>query len=75
MLGTVFQIGIAPRRIDLLTGIDAVDFESAWNHRFMYSIDGFELPFLCRNDLLSNKRAVGRPKDLADVAWLLETEV
>ncbi|MCP4500554.1 MAG: hypothetical protein GY822_11395 [Deltaproteobacteria bacterium] len=66
----VFQIGIAPRRIDILTSIDGVKFPEAWQRRISVDIDGLEIPVLSKKDFLTNKRVVGRPKDLADVAWL-----
>ena len=68
--GTVFQIGVAPRRIDLLTAIDGVEFESAWRDRESREVDGLSIPVLSRNDLLRNKRATNRPKDLLDAEWL-----
>ena len=70
--GMVFQIGVAPRRIDILTSIDGVDFDSAWSGRTSVEIDGLRVPVLGREDLIANKRAVGRPKDLADIAMLEE---
>lgn len=70
---TVFQIGVAPRRIDLMTGIDGVTFEEAWPDRLERDIDGLTIPVICRAALLRNKRASGRMKDLADVRWLEET--
>ena len=66
----VFQIGIAPRRIDILTSITGVAFEEAWEDRMQVEIDGVPLAVLSRDHLLQNKRATGRPKDMADVAWL-----
>jgi hypothetical protein len=72
--GTVFQIGVAPRRIDLMTAIDGVDFASAWQRRMTATLDSLEVPVLSRADFLANKRALGRPKDLADVAWLESEE-
>ena len=68
--GTVFQIGVAPRRIDLLTTIDGVEFESAWRRRESRLIDGLSVPVLSREDLLLNKRATNRPKDQLDADWL-----
>jgi hypothetical protein len=68
--GTVFQIGVAPRRIDLLTAIDGVEFEPAWRSRTTTRLGELEVPVLSRADFIANKRAVGRAKDLADVAWL-----
>ena len=69
----VFQIGLVPRRIDILTSISGVpDFEKAWQERMDIEIDGISVPVLSRQHLIVNKRATGRPQDLADVAWLEE---
>ncbi len=66
----VFQIGVVPRRIDIMTGIDGVAFETAWEARVEVTIDGIHIPVLGRADLIRNKRASGRPEDVADVARL-----
>jgi len=68
--GTVFQIGIAPRRIDILTSLSAVDFGEAWPARSEVEIEGLKVFVIGREHLLKNKKACGRPKDLADAAWL-----
>jgi hypothetical protein len=72
--GTVFQIGVVPNRIDILTEISGVTFEEAWPHRAVFSIEGRPLPFLGRDDLERNKRAAGRPKDIADLVALAGRE-
>jgi hypothetical protein len=66
----VYQIGVAPRRIDILTSVTALTFEAAWTNRLAVEIEGLAVNILGRSDLLVNKRATGRPKDLADIAWL-----
>lgn len=68
--GTVFQIGLVPCRIDILSSISGVAFEAAWPRRLPLEIDGLSVACIGRDDLLTNKRAVGRPQDLADVARL-----
>jgi hypothetical protein len=68
--GVFFQMGVQPRRIDILTAIDGVEFEEAWLARHICNIDGLKLSVLGRSELIQNKRATGRPKDLADLAWL-----
>lgn len=68
----VVQIGLPPRRIDLLTEISGVEFEDAWPHRVVHEVNGMEIPFLGREALLRNKRATGRLKDRADVEALGE---
>jgi len=70
----VYQIGVEPDRIDILTSIDGVEFDEAWQNRIQMQINGVSVPIIGRNQLLKNKRAVGRPKDLADVAWLEESD-
>jgi len=68
--GTVIQLGIAPRRIDILTQITGVEFAEAQPHRLTVNVDGLDVPVISREHLLKNKRAVGRPQDQADVARL-----
>lgn len=66
----IFQMGVPPSRIDILTSIDAVTFDEAWAERNEWVIDELKVPVLSRRHLLVNKRAVGRTKDLADVERL-----
>jgi hypothetical protein len=66
----VYQIGIAPNRIDVLTSITAVDFAMAWSRRVPSEYGGAPIHVLGREDLIANKRAVGRPRDLEDAAEL-----
>lgn len=68
--GTVFQIGVEPLRIDVLTAIDGVEFADAWMDRLTAKFAGVEVPVLSAKHLIKNKRTVARPQDLADVAWL-----
>lgn len=68
--GTVYQIGLPPRRIDLLTEITGVVFDDAWASRLEASIAGLSVPVLGREALLRNKSATGRDKDLVDVRAL-----
>ena len=69
---TVIQLGYPPHRIDLLTGIDGVEFDDAWHRHVKFEINGVLVPFISREDLITNKKAVARPQDLADVAKLEE---
>ena len=66
----VFQVGVVPRRIDIITSITAVTFDEAWPERKEVEIAGLKFAVLGRNHLIQNKRAVARPKDIADIAWL-----
>jgi hypothetical protein len=66
----VIQIGISPSRIDILTSIDAVEFEPAWARRVTLTASSVTFPVISKADLIANKRATGRPQDIADVARL-----
>lgn len=68
--GTVYQIGLPPRRIDVLTEISGVTFEEAWSSRVTTEVEGRIVSVIGREAFLKNKVAAGRPKDLADVARL-----
>lgn len=63
----VYQIGVIPNRIDVITAISGVSFEEAWPNRVQVVVEGQNIPVIGRQELLKNKRACGRPKDLADV--------
>ena len=65
--GTVFQIGVIPRRIDILTSITGVNFDDAWKDCLQVEIDGLIIPVLSREKLIANKEAIGRDKDVIDV--------
>ena len=64
--GIVFQIGIAPRRIDLMSAVSGVTFDEAYQHRQTVEIEGLPIPILSYDDLIKNKRATGRDQDHLD---------
>jgi len=68
--GLVFQMGVPPLRIDILMGISGVEFAEAWNRRIEKRFEGVRFPVLGYDDLVRNKRASGRPKDLVDLEVL-----
>ena len=70
----IFQIGVVPCRIDVITAIDGVEFDAAWPARLEVRVGEIVVPVIGRAHLLQNKRAAGRPKDLADVTWLESSE-
>ncbi len=65
--GTIVQIGLPPRRIDVMTNATGLVFGEAWASRVTYEVAHLSIPFIGRAELLRNKRATGRPRDLADV--------
>ncbi len=66
----VVQLGLPPIRIDLLTAIDGLDFDGALREHGTLALDGRRIPVIGLAAFLTNKRAAGRPQDLADVAAL-----
>ncbi len=65
--GVVYQIGLPPYRIDILTEISGVTFEEAWPNRMYGNFGGATYPVIGREEFIRNKRAAGRSKDLADI--------
>ncbi len=68
--GVVFQIGVAPIRIDVLTAIDGVEFNEAWASRLVTTFADQPAAVLSKEHMIKNKRAAGRTQDLADVERL-----
>lgn len=68
----VVQLGYPPLRIDVLTSLDGVEFDSTHEHRVEVVVDGVPVPFIGLEDLRRNKRAMGRHQDLADLEALDE---
>ncbi len=68
--GAVYQLGLPPRRLDLLTSISGVSFDEAWETRVTVVLEGHDVFVLGLEALKKNKRAAGRDKDLLDVKAL-----
>lgn len=68
--GTIFQIGVAPRRIDIITAASGIEFEHTYQNSVVVNIDGIDVHIPSIDDLIINKKATGRTKDLADVEAL-----
>jgi hypothetical protein len=66
----VIQLGRAPNRIDLLTRMSGVSAEEVWRSRVEGDLGGLKVPFIGKQALIQNKRATGRPQDLADLHHL-----
>ncbi len=66
----VLQLGIPPRRIDVLNRATGITFDEAVADGQSFLVDGRMIPIIGRDALLANKRAAGRPQDIADVAAL-----
>ncbi len=68
--GTIFQIGVAPRRIDIITTASGLQFEDAYERSLAVNIEGIEVHVPSIDDLILNKKTSGRIKDLADAEAL-----
>ncbi|MFX0199860.1 MAG: hypothetical protein ACFFCW_27370 [Candidatus Hodarchaeota archaeon] len=69
-LGIMFQIGVAPRRIYIITRIDGVEFDKAYPQRYQIQIEGLDTPFISKENLIKNKLSTGRDKDKLDADYL-----
>ena len=68
----VYQIGIIPRRIDIITSIDGVVFNEAYKEKVTVLVNDLEIPVISQHLLIKNKLATGREKDILDVKLLRE---
>ncbi|MFZ5515566.1 MAG: nucleotidyltransferase [Candidatus Zhuqueibacterota bacterium] len=64
--GTIFQIGVIPRRIDIINDIDGVLFDDAYEDKDIVNIEGLNIPIISKHKLIINKKATGREKDRLD---------
>jgi predicted nucleotidyltransferase len=74
----IFQFGIPPNRIDLLSHVDGVSFRGGWENKVTTSVtingEGIFIYFIGLDDLIANKRAIDRPKDKEDLKYLLKAK-
>ena len=68
--GMIFQIGVAPCRVDIISKISGVSYADAVTRAVPKTIDGIPVRIISLDDLIANKKASGRAKDLADVEVL-----
>jgi hypothetical protein len=68
--GIVFQIGVTPRRIDIITHLDGVSFGEADEDKVIVEVEGLKLPILSFDKLIKNKLSTGRERDALDVKLL-----
>jgi hypothetical protein len=66
----VLQLGVPPRRIDIINRADGITFAEAIADGESFKLEGCEIPVIGRGALIKNKRAAGRPQDVADVKAL-----
>ncbi len=68
----VVQLGVQPVRVDIITAIDGVKWDVAWQGKFTGDFGPVPTQYLGRREFVANKRASGRRKDLADLEALDE---
>lgn len=68
--GIVFQIGVTPRRIDIITQIDGVSFDEADDDKIIVEVEGLKLPVLSFDKLIKHKLSTGNERDKLDVKLL-----
>jgi predicted nucleotidyltransferase len=68
--GVIFQIGVIPRRIDIITKIDGVTYEEADEDKIIVEIEDLKIPVISLEKLIKNKMATGREKDNLDIKIL-----
>ncbi|MDR0495660.1 MAG: nucleotidyl transferase AbiEii/AbiGii toxin family protein [Treponema sp.] len=66
----IFQIGVAPRRVDIITSVDGLKFDDAFVRSEIIEIEDIPVHVLSLADIIKNKQSTGRLKDLADVESL-----
>lgn len=70
--GIIYQIGVAPRRIDIITKITDVTYAEADADKIIVEVEGIKLPIISRDKLIKNKNATGREKDKLDAQLLMQ---
>jgi hypothetical protein len=68
--GIIFQIGVIPRRIDIITKIDGVTYEEADEDKIIIEVEGLKIPVISLDKLIKNKMSTGREKDELDIKTL-----
>jgi len=71
--GIIFQIGVAPRRIDIITQIDGVTYDEADEDKIVVEVEELKLTVLSLYKLIKNKMSTGREKDELDAKYLIKT--
>ena len=68
--GRIIEMGVVPVQIHVMSAIDGVAWDEVWSGRVESRFGSRTVAFIGRTEFLKNKRAAGRPKDLADIAAL-----
>lgn len=63
----IIQLGYPPVRIDIINTIDGVHFDECYARKAVFEIDGLKINFIKLEDLIKNKKATARPRDIDDI--------
>ena len=66
----VFQVGVPPRRIDIITQVSGLEFQKSYRQKQNVEIEDLKISVVSRGDLIKNKESTGREKDRLDVKYL-----
>jgi hypothetical protein len=72
--GIIYQIGVAPCRIDIITQISGVTYDEADSDKIIVEVEGIDLPIISLDKLIKNKNATGREKDKLDAQYLTKNK-
>lgn len=72
--GNVFRMGRSPIQIDIINEADGITFTECYERKNIIRIDGIDIETISRNDLIKNKKASGRHRDLADIEFIEKTQ-
>jgi hypothetical protein len=70
----IYQIGVAPNRIDIMMDVPGIEFETAWNNRIQSQYGDIPIFILSLNDLIAAKEEAGRDQDLLDLKRLTQSK-
>jgi len=70
--GYVTQLGYPPLRIGILNSISGVEFDEAYSNKTEGKVEDLRVNFINVKEFIKNKKATGRPKDLADIVALIK---
>ncbi len=68
--GIIYQIGVVPRRVNIITFINGVEFDKAYKEREEIELENMKIPFLSKENIIKNKESTGRDKDKLDMKYL-----
>ncbi len=72
--GNIFRMGRSPIQIDIINEADGINFNECYERRNIIRIDSVDIAMISKNDLIKNKKASGRHRDLADIEFIENQE-